>query len=575
VKDSIHDLLDRVSEPADDAVRPHLSGPGYQRLRRSVVLATAVVALAPLLIMTGVNLYQYRKAMRNEMAQPVSRLTLNTKRSLEFFLEERRSALAFIIEDRSYEALCDRDELTRIMTNMNRSQSVGAFVDLGLINSDGDQLCYTGPFQLEGRNYADQDWFYEVQRRGTFTSDVFLGFRNLPHLVIATKHEKEYGDFYILRATISAQMLSEQIRTAGMLPTDDVFLINHEGILQSPSRRYGDILTPIPLPVPHYSPGVEVFEMDDEGGEEVLVAAAFIESSPYLLMYLKNSREAMAHWSTLRNELLGFLAVSAALILGVILWVSNQFVNNMREASRRRAALLHQVEYSNKLASIGRLAAGVAHEINNPLAIINEKAGLLKDLLTLDETIPNREKLLGLIDSALGSVKRCRAITHRLLGFAKHMDLQSDTIDLPSLLEEVLGFLGKEAEYRDLHINVEVPDELPTIESDRGQLQQVFLNIFNNAFAAVEDGGVIDIAFAVPESELVTVAITDNGMGIPEQHLERIFEPFFSTKEGAGTGLGLSITYGIVKKLGGEIHVESVVGEGTRFLVILPVKRKG
>ena len=575
MKDSIHDLLDRVSEPADDAVRPHLSGPGYSRLRRSVVLATAAVALTPLIIMTGVNLYQYREAMRNEMVQPVSRLTLNTKRSLEFFLEARRSALAFIIEDRSYEALCDRDELTRIMRNMNRSHSIGAFVDLGLINSEGDQLCYTGPFPLEGRNYSDQDWFYEVQRRGTFTSDVFMGFRNLAHFVIATRHEKEHGDFYILRATINAQMLSEQIRTAGMAPADDVFLINHEGILQSRSRRYGDVLTPIPLPVPHYSPGVEVYEQEDERGEQIFVASAYLESSPYILMYLKNSREAMAHWSTLRNELLGFLAVSAALILGVILWGSNQFVNNMREASRRRAALLHQVEYSNKLASIGRLAAGVAHEINNPLAIINEKAGLLKDLLILDETIPRREKLLGLIDSALGSVKRCRTITHRLLGFAKHMDLQSDTIDLPALLDEVLGFLGKEAEYRDLHINVEVADGLPTIESDRGQLQQVFLNIFNNALAAVEDGGTIDIALAVPESGLVTVAITDNGVGIPEQHLERIFEPFFSTKEGTGTGLGLSITYGIVKKLGGEIHVESVVGEGTRFLVILPVQRKG
>lgn len=575
MNDSVNDLVRRVSEPPDDEVRPHLSGPGYRHLRRSVVLATATVALVPLYIMTGVNLYQYRKVMRNEMIQPISRLTLNAKKSLEYFLEARRSALNFIVEDRTFSELCNRDELKRIMTNMNRSHSVGALVDLGLINSSGEQLCYAGPFELEGKNYSDQDWFFEVERHGTYTSDVFLGFRNLPHLVIATRRQFGERDFYILRATIDAEMLSEQLRTAGLLPGDDVFLVNHRGILQSPSRRYGGVLTPISLPVPHYSPGVEVFELVDEGGEDVVVAAAFIEDSPYVLIYLKKTRDAMAHWSTLRNELLGFLAVSTALILGVILWGARQFVNNMREAAHRRAVLLHEVEYSNKLASIGRLAAGVAHEINNPLAIINEKAGLLEDLITLDKYFPNREKFLGIVQSVLESVKRCRTITHRLLGFAKHMDLQNETIHLPSLLEEVLGFLGKEAEYRDLHIDLEAAEDLPTIESDRGQLQQVFLNIINNAFAAVDDGGHIDIVLASPQPGLVTVTIEDDGVGISKDHLERIFEPFFSTKKGAGTGLGLSITYGIVKKLGGEIHVKSEVGLGSQFTVILPVQRKG
>ncbi len=575
MSDSVNDLVRRVSEAPDGEVRPHLSGAGYGQLRRMVVLATATVALVPLYIMTGVNLYQYRRVMRNEMIQPISRLTLSAKKSLEYFLEARRSALTFIVEDRSFSELCDRDELTRIMTNMNTSHAVGALVDLGVIDSSGEQLCYAGPFKLEGKDYSDQDWFFEVERRGTYTSDVFLGFRNLPHLVIATRHQLRETDFYILRATINAEMLSEQLRTAGMQPGDDVFLINQKGVLQSPSRRYGEVLTPISLPVPHYSPGVEIFELVDERGEEVEVAVAFIENSPYILIYLKKTRDAMAHWATLRNELLGFLALSTALILGVILWGARQFVDSMREAALRRAGLLHEVEYSNKLASIGRLAAGVAHEINNPLAIINEKAGLLEDLITLDTSIPNREKFLGIVHSVLESVKRCRTITHRLLGFAKHMDVQNETILLPSLMKEVLSFLDKEAEYRDLHIDVEAADDLPTIESDRGQLQQVFLNIINNAFAAVNDGGHIAISVTSPRPSLVAVTVKDDGVGIPADHLERIFEPFFSTKKGSGTGLGLSITYGIVKKLGGEIHVESEVGKGSKFTVILPTQRKG
>jgi signal transduction histidine kinase len=155
------------------------------------------------------------------------------------------------------------------------------------------------------------------------------------------------------------------------------------------------------------------------------------------------------------------------------------------------------------------------------------------------------------------------------------MDVKTETIDLESLLREVLGFLEKEAEYRDVTVGFQIDPGLPTIASDRGQLQQVFLNILNNAFAAVAEGGEIRIEIAREDPDRVAVTVADNGIGIPKAHLERIFEPFFTTKQGSGTGLGLSITYGIVKKLGGEIRVDSTVGEGTRFTVVLPVSREG
>jgi len=234
----------------------------------------------------------------------------------------------------------------------------------------------------------------------------------------------------------------------------------------------------------------------------------------------------------------------------------------------------HEMEYTNKMAAIGRLAAGVAHEINNPLAIIGEKAGLHKDLLTFSDELPPKEKMLGLVDAVLESVERCGAITHRLLGFAKHMDTQREEIDLEILIKGVLGFLEKEAGYRNLQVTFHIEESVPTVGSDRGQLQQVFLNIVNNAFAAVDDGGLIKISIANVDPDHVAVSVDDNGIGIAEDDLEHIFEPFFSTKKGAGTGLGLSITYGIVQKLGGQIKVTSKPGVGTCFTVILPVRRE-
>ena len=179
--------------------------------------------------------------------------------------------------------------------------------------------------------------------------------------------------------------------------------------------------------------------------------------------------------------------------------------------------------------------------------------------------------MLDLLDSVVRSADRCGGITHRLLGFAKHMQVQTETIELDQLLVEVLGFLEKEAAYRDIQIEFDFPEEAPEIVSDRGQLQQVFLNVINNAFAAVDDGGRIQIGIIEGEPGTISVWVQDNGVGIPEENLSHIFDPFFTTKKGAGTGLGLSITYGIVQKLGGDVSVQSQVGVGTRFILTFPV----
>ena len=134
------------------------------------------------------------------------------------------------------------------------------------------------------------------------------------------------------------------------------------------------------------------------------------------------------------------------------------------------------------------------------------------------------------------------------------------------------GFLEKEASHRNIKINYDIEENLPSVESDKGQLQQVFLNIVNNSFEAVEDGSQIDIIMKADDTRRVAITIRDRGRGISPEDLEHIFEPFFTTKKESGTGLGLSITYGIVEKLGGQIEVESQVGRGTSFTVTLPIK---
>jgi two-component system, NtrC family, sensor kinase len=320
-----------------------------------------------------------------------------------------------------------------------------------------------------------------------------------------------------------------------------------------------------------------VQSLADSSGTRLLVGYAFVENTPFILMICKQEEQLMMPWRQSQLKIFWFLAISVALGLLVILGVSTYLVGQIHEADQKRVATLHQVEYSNKMASIGRLAAGVAHEINNPLAIINEKAGLIKDLFTFKQAYQDDPRLIALIDSIIQSVDRCAAITKRLLNFARHLSGDSSIQDLSvgEVIEEVLGFLEKEAAYRRITVKAKVPEGMPTVRTDRGKLQQILLNMFNNAFAAVKDGGHLEVSVRLADRDHFTLNVADDGCGIPETELEKIFEPFFSTKtKQGGTGLGLSITYSLIQELGGQVAVKSAVGKGTTFMVTLPFALK-
>lgn len=541
----------------------------YRRLWRYSVLLTSVVALMPLIVMMGVNNLQYRRTNQSEMRYDLSRMVSDTKRSLEFVIRERVSALQLVISDNNPVDLRNDDALARVLQHLKAS--FGGFVDLGLIDDDGVQRFYIGPYNLKETNYREEVWFHEVMLRGVNVSNVFLGHRHFPHFVISVKRELENGRFVILRGTIDMEMLTYQIAMRNREGADDAFVIDHEGILQTQSQSHGDLLAPCTLPVPPFSPGIEVFDQPDNGGH-LLVGYSYIEQSPFILMAVRSYDDHFTDWIRAHSDLIGFFIGSVILILIVVFWSSSFLVRQIRASDERRAKMLHNIEYTNKMATIGRLAASVAHEINNPLAIINEKAGLLKDLAENSNDHPYRDKSIASVDSIIQSVERCSAVTHRLLGFTRRMEPGHETIDLRSLLREVVGFLGKEAAHRNIDIQYHFPDELPMVECDRGWLQQIFLNLVNNAFGAVERGGQITLVVEKQDHMNIAVRVRDSGSGISEENLQHIFEPFYSTKGQFGTGLGLSITYGLVQKLGGEIKVESREGEGSTFTVLVPIK---
>ena len=554
----------------DVAAGPYKHLFNFRRMWKSAVILTAVVALAPLVFMTVVDYKVNQQAIESDISYQTARLVSNTRRSVSFFLSERKSALNFIDKDNTYAALSDPMRLTALLDNLKKG--FGGFTDLGVIDASGLQHSYVGPYNLAGINYSDQDWFRDLLESGVHISEVFLGFRQQPHLVLAVKHDLPDGNFYVLRASIDTQKFNDLLAEVEVSGQGDVFLVTREGALQTPSRFFGNALDRLPLEVPEFAEKTKVMENHLQA-EPLVIGYAFIQETPFVLMAVKKKAALMKPWNETRRKLIVFLAISITIILLVVLGVATFLVNQIFAADHKRVMALHQVEYANKMASLGRLSAGVAHEINNPLAIINEKAGLIKDLFTLGRQFAEDSKLLGLVDAILYSVERCGAITRRLLNFARHMDVRPRLLDVGGVVQDVLGFLGKEAEFRSIDVSVQLDPDVPQIESDPGRLQEIFLNLINNALAAMADGGRLAINVRRTDDNFICVTVADTGCGIPEAIMHRIFEPFFSTKSASGgTGLGLSITYGLIQEIGGNIRMKSEVGKGTEFSVFLPLK---
>ena len=253
-------------------------------------------------------------------------------------------------------------------------------------------------------------------------------------------------------------------------------------------------------------------------------------------------------------------------------------VGMSKDISHRKTLMAHILQ-SERMAAVGRLASGVAHEINNPLAIISEITGFLTDL-TEDEG--DQAELLQELKGALPKIRtqigRGRDITHRLLKFARKTEMWVERSDVNAAVQEILPFLEKECRLAGITIHRECRDDLPKVAIDETQLQEILMNLTKNAIDAISggDGGGNIWLETYAEDGKVVVSVKDDGPGIDDAIRDRLFDPFTSTKSiKQGTGLGLSICYAIVKRCDGEIRVSSEPGEGATFKVFLPAHRPG
>jgi len=289
----------------------------------------------------------------------------------------------------TFSELVDEKRLSEIFSIMNSKG--GAFVDLGIINNNGQQVAYMGPYDLSGLNYYQQPWFGELVSKGIYISDVYFGYRQLPHFIIAVLRQENRNN-WIMRATIDPDIFAAIVRSAQVGKTSDAYIVNEEGVYQTQPRFDGKILSKSHLDTALFGRSATVIEQKDGQKGEVLYAGYWLKTPQWLLVISQEVAEEMSGLLVTRNVEIIIIVLGLLAIIMTTVFTTRLFIKRLRESDAKMNEMNAHLMHSDKLAALGKMGASVAHEINNPLVVVMQKIGWMEDLL--DEEDPQKTKNL-------------------------------------------------------------------------------------------------------------------------------------------------------------------------------------
>lgn len=544
----------------------------YRRLQRRFILGLLSAFLVPLVLLSAYFHYQFHITLTETGQLNLAAIAESQRNTVDLFLQERLVNLFALFNSNAFQLEPSRQNMERLLQQLQRASD--AFIDVGFLTHLGLQTGYAGPFpSLKNKNYSNQKWFVELMspKQDLYISDIYLGFRNKPHFTIAAKQVID-NQSYVLRATLDPDKFYLFLKTINHGKGVESILVNREGRIQlADPWSHEPLEVNTYLPPVHVSSGAKTIRTN---GDSVLIGHAWLKEVPWALLVSEPLSVAYAQLYQVRRIML----ISSTIILSfvaVAIWIATHaLVAKARENAEKREELSDQLLHASKLASLGELATGVAHEINNPLAIIVATTGVIKDMLNPEFNMNwTPDQIVEEVKHVEDAVFRAKRITQQLLNYGHKTQPQMALANINAILEEVLGgFKEKSLNLADIEVVRQFDPHLPHIMVDHDLIRQVFLNLINNAGDAIEGPGQITIS-TIQKDETVHITVTDTGKGMDSEQMKFIFDPFFTTKEvGKGTGLGLSVSIGIVESMGGRMEVQSLPGAGSAFTVVLSNK---
>lgn len=554
----------------------------YRTVRTTLLTCMILVPVIPFILILLIGFYHFKASLETSTTKHIQRIAEDHRTIIDTFLKERVGDLEFIHASYPFEELKHPQVLQDVFERLQLSSQ--AYTDLGVFDAAGVHVAYRGPYPLTGKDYKDEAWFKEVIKQGVYISDVFLGFRQSPHFVVAVARDSTQGR-WVLRATIDSQTFNTLVSGVEIGRTGEAYITNQDGVLQTTRRSGGN-----PLEAPGETirlgdsqHGIDLIANTHFSKDDYLYAAAPLKGGSWVLFVRQAKADA---YQGLRATVVATTLIwvlGGALIIVVAFFLTNRIVGQMERIDIEKVQLGQQLIGASRLAELGEMAAGFAHEINNPLQIIKSEHALITTLMSelKDAGELKASPSLGELEEALGQVNlqidRCARITQAILKFGRQSEPTVETIDLRDYIPEVIQMVAKRASVHGIALSQHVAGDTAPVEGDPTQLQQVMINLFNNAIDAIlgrhgTAGGELCVATHMQPDGFVEITVSDNGCGISQQNLPKVFSPFFTTKPvGEGTGLGLAVCYGIINSMGGTMAVQSAEGEGTVFSVRLPV----
>ncbi len=566
----------QITEHRDVSLVPHFASHDhahFERLRRKLRWQLLVAYATPLVLISLYFHYQYSSTLETEVHAHLRSVAENQRNTVDLYLSERVANVSTAFRAGVFRVSATGADMTdadmmEVLTELREDNDT--FSDVGLFDPDGTLVAYAGPHTfLRGRSYRRESWFQCLHKgsQDHYISDVFLGFRGRPHFVIAVRRTID-GKPWTLRASVDPHRFAAFVGRSHLVSEGEAFIINRSGNRQTITGQEKKE-TGIEHMFQH-SRETRVVELDSDG-QSCIAAVAWLLEHDWAVVVRVPQSIAYAPLLMARFAIGGIVLFAVVLTILLALRNTRRFVGDLETADVAKEALRRQLFSAAKLASVGEMAAGVAHEINNPLAIIHEEAGVMMDVLDpefaqnvdLDEF---RERL----DAITCATMRGRDVTAKLLAFSRRHESAPQSCDVNEIVAAALQI--KETDFRvsDIETLVDLERNLPEVMVNRNEMEQVLLNLLNNAKDAIDRSGKITVR-TTRSGSIVVIRIEDTGCGMTEEQIEQVFFPFFTTKEvGKGTGLGMSISLGIIETFGGHIDVESEAGIGTSFTITLP-----
>lgn len=579
----INDITEKVEEALEKRKNIRAKAENkkqhFKKLKIRLAVGLLSAFILPYVLFFLYFQYQFTSSLKNTGKLNLESLSNSEKNTIDLFLQERVVNLFNLFRlDSQFINPPPQSKMDQYLQRLRRNND--AFFDVGFHDETGVQVSYAGPYpDLQGQNYREEKWFKELidQNRDFFISDIYLGFRNRPHFTIAIKQIID-GKTCVMRSTLDPDKVYMFLRSISRGKSVESTIINREGKFQVVDPERGELLG-----LSQYIPPADVPSGVSEiisNGDRVLIGHAWLNESSWALLVRQTLKDAYADLYRSRRIMIITLAVFFV-IIAIALWFANsRMIDRIEADTEQSQELKQQLFHVSKLASVGQLATGVAHEINNPLAIIVATTGVIKDMLNPEFNLnPTPEAILKEVENIESAAFRARTITRQLLAYGRKNEPVLSPCNINQVLNEITSGI-KEREFNIAGIDIvrDYDTNIPDLLLDVDKIRQVFLNLINNAGDAITGSGARSGAISLitqRKEKEIKVIVKDTGPGIPPDRLPDIFNPFFTTKEvGKGTGLGLSISLNIIESLGGTIEVQSIEGAGTQFIVTLPIQQK-